>query len=108
MNGWALEEEVKDDVAHEAKTSSNLQSPRQYKVILLNDDFTPMDFVVEVLKRFFYLSEDMAVQVMLQVHYQGRGVCGVFTRDIAETKVALVNEYARNHEHPLLCRMEPE
>ncbi len=62
-----------------------------------------MDFVVDVLKHFFYLNETNAAQVMLQVHTQGKGVCGVFTRDVAETKVALVNEYARMNQHPLLC-----
>ncbi|MGC1183441.1 ATP-dependent Clp protease adapter ClpS [Legionella sp.] len=82
--------------------------PRKYRVVLLNDDYTPMDFVVDVLKHFFYLNEETAIQVMLQVHIQGKGVCGVFTRDIAETKVALVNEYARINQHPLLSSMEPE
>ena len=79
-----------------------------YNVVLLNDDYTPMDFVVEVLKRFFHLNEKIAVQVMLQVHIQGKGVCGVFTRDIAETKVAQVNDYAKMNQHPLLSSMEPE
>ncbi|WP_238584484.1 ATP-dependent Clp protease adapter ClpS [Legionella gratiana] len=88
--------------------SSEIKVPRKYKVVLLNDDYTPMDFVVDVLKHFFHLNEEMAVQIMLQVHFQGKGVCGVFTRDIAETKVALVNEYARRNQHPLLSSMEPE
>lgn len=82
--------------------------PRRYKVVLLNDDYTPMDFVINVLKKFFHLNEPLAVQVMLQVHILGRGVCGIFTRDIAETKVALVNHHARSYEHPLRCIMEPE
>ena len=67
-----------------------------------------MDFVVDVLKRFFHLNKEASVKIMLQVHHQGRGVCGIFTKDIAETKVVLVNDYARTHEHPLLCSMEPE
>lgn len=85
-----------------------LKEPSRYKVILLNDDYTPMDFVVEVLERYFYMTQELATQVMLEVHFKGKGMCGVFTRDIAETKVALVNEYAVMHEHPLLCIMEPE
>ena len=85
-----------------------LKVPKKYKVLLINDDYTPMDFVVDVLRRFFHLTEAHAIQVMLQVHTQGRGNCGVFTRDIAETKVVLVNDYARVNEHPLLCSMEPE
>ena len=92
----------------ETLTQAELKVPRMYKVVLLNDDYTPMDFVVEVLKRFFYMTEDIATQVMLEVHFRGKGICGVFTHDIAETKVALVNEYALAHEHPLLCSMEPE
>ncbi len=80
--------------------------PPLYRVILLNDDFTPMDFVVEVLMRFFAMSEEKATQIMLHVHSRGVGVCGVFTRDIAETKVQQVNEYSRSHQHPLLCTME--
>lgn len=92
----------------ETESKPEVRQPRKFKVVLLNDDYTPMDFVVEVLRRFFYLNEERATQIMLQVHIQGKGVCGVFTRDIAETKVALVNEYARNNEHPLLCSMEPE
>ena len=77
-----------------------------FKVLLLNDDYTPMEFVVQVLETFFALSRDKATQIMLHVHTRGVGVCGVFTRDIAETKVAQVNDYARNHQHPLMCTME--
>lgn len=80
--------------------------PPLYQVLLLNDDFTPMDFVVEVLRGFFSLDQEQAVQVMLHVHTRGRGVCGVFTREVAETKVTHVNEYSRSHQHPLLCTME--
>lgn len=85
-----------------------LQPPPRYQVILNNDDYTPMDFVVEVLQRFFAMDEDKATQVMMAVHYQGKGICGVFTAEIAETKVAQVNHYAQLHEHPLLCSMEQE
>ena len=77
-----------------------------YKVVLLNDDFTPMDFVVDVLKRFFVMNHDRATQIMLNVHTRGKGICGVFTFEIAETKVVLVNEFARQNEHPLKCSME--
>lgn len=80
--------------------------PPLYTVLLLNDDYTPMDFVVDVLMRFFAMDLEKATQVMLHVHTRGRGVCGVFTREIAETKVAQVNDYARMNQHPLLCTME--
>ncbi|MFT4178204.1 MAG: ATP-dependent Clp protease adapter ClpS [Thermomonas sp.] len=80
--------------------------PPMYSVFLLNDDYTPMDFVVDVLMRFFSMNIENATQVMLHVHTRGRGVCGVFTREIAESKVAQVNEYARLNHHPLLCTME--
>lgn len=83
-----------------------LKCPPLFKVVILNDDFTPMDFVVEVLKSFFDMSDPQATQVMLHVHTRGVGVCGVFTRDVAETKVRMVNNYARQHQHPLLCVME--
>lgn len=80
--------------------------PPMYRVFLVNDDYTPMDFVVEVLMKFFTLSEPEATLIMLQVHKQGKGYCGVFTRDIAEAKVLLVNNYARSCQYPLLCQME--
>ncbi|MDJ0654252.1 MAG: ATP-dependent Clp protease adapter ClpS [Xanthomonadales bacterium] len=83
-----------------------LRKPPLYKVFLLNDDYTPMEFVVEVLQRYFSMSKEKATQVMLQVHYRGKGVCGVFTREIAETKVNLVNDHARSNQHPLMCSME--
>ncbi len=80
--------------------------PPLYSVLLLNDDYTPMDFVVEILVRFFALDIERATQVMLHVHTRGRGVCGVYSREVAESKVAQVNEYARLNLHPLLCTME--
>ncbi|MFN5746419.1 MAG: ATP-dependent Clp protease adapter ClpS [Methylococcaceae bacterium] len=83
-----------------------LKRPPLYKVFLLNDDFTPMEFVVEILKVFFGMDEEKATQVMLHVHTRGIGVCGVFSRDIAETKVRQVNEFSRKHQHPLLCDMD--
>ncbi len=102
-----------NDVSHEhdhglavAEAKPKVKQPPMYKVILLNDDYTPMDFVVEVLRKFFSLHEEQATRIMLQVHHEGKGVCGVFTSDIAETKVLQVNEFSRSHEHPLMCVME--
>jgi ATP-dependent Clp protease adaptor protein ClpS len=83
-----------------------LKRPPLYKVLLVNDDYTPMEFVVHVLETFFAMSPEKATQVMLHVHTRGVGVCGVFTRDIAETKVAQVNDFSRQNHHPLLCTME--
>ncbi len=83
-----------------------LKKPPLFKVILLNDDYTPMDFVIEILMDFFAMSEQKATQVMLQIHTQGVGVCGTYSKDVAETKVYIVNEFSRSHQHPLLCSME--
>ena len=80
--------------------------PRQYKVVLLNDDFTPMEFVVEILVGVFVLPPAKAVEVMLAVHQQGSGVAGVYTRDIAETKIVMAHELAAREQHPLRCTME--
>lgn len=91
-------------VVKEAKPE--VKKPPLYKVLLVNDDYTPMEFVVTVLETFFRMSREKATQVMLHVHTRGVGVCGVFTRDIAETKVAQVNDFSREHHHPLLCTME--
>ena len=83
-----------------------LKRPPLYKVFLINDDYTPMEFVVDVLIAFFSMDQEKATQVMLQVHCKGRGVCGVYTYEIAETKVNLVNDFSRENNHPLLCSME--
>lgn len=83
-----------------------LKKPPLFKVLLLNDDYTPMEFVVHVLETFFRMDREKATQVMLHVHTRGVGVCGVFTRDVAETKVSQVNDFSRNHQHPLMCTME--
>lgn len=107
MNGQYVAE-IKEWQITESQVKPVLKLPKKYTVVLLNDDYTPMEFVVDVLKRFFYFTEDLAVQVMLQVHLQGRGMCGLYTRDVAETKVTQVNDYARDNQHPLLCSMEPE
>jgi Uncharacterized conserved protein len=85
-----------------------LQAPPMYKVVLFNDDYTPMDFVVEILEVFFNLNRELATKVMLAVHTEGRAVCGIYTRDIAETKAAQVNQYARESQHPLLCEIEKD
>ncbi len=91
----------------ELELEQALEPPPMYRVLLLNDDFTPMDFVVMILERVFRLAHERAVQVMLDVHQKGSGVCGVYTREVAETKVALVLELARDEGHPLLCVSEP-
>ena len=84
------------------------QEPTLYKVVLLNDDYTPMDFVVYVLERFFNKPPEEATRIMLHVHQKGVGICGVYTYEVAETKVAQVTSFARQHEHPLQCTMEKE
>lgn len=88
------------------ETSVELKEPKMYKVILLNDDYTPMNFVIEVLQKFFDMDEQKATQIMLHVHTRGQGLCGIFTHEVAETKTAQVNEYSRDNEHPLLCVAE--
>ena len=88
------------------KAQPKLAKPQLWKVVLLNDDYTPMEFVVEVLQVFFKLDREQATRVMLHVHQRGKGVCGVFTREIAETKVVQVTQYAKESKHPLLCEME--
>jgi ATP-dependent Clp protease adaptor protein ClpS len=87
---------------------TKLKPPPLYRVILLNDDYTPMEFVVEVLQTFFGLNVETATRVMLKVHTEGKGVCGVYPREIAETKAVQVNEHARAAEHPLLCDIEAD
>ena len=88
------------------ESKPELKKPPLFKVVLLNDDYTPREFVVEVLEVYFRMNREQATHVMLTVHTQGKGVCGIFTRDIAETKAAQVNQYAREQEHPLLCEIE--
>ena len=93
-----------DTIVEDAKP--RLQQPPLFKVVMVNDDFTPMEFVVQVLRTFFNHAHEKAVQLMMQVHTQGRAVAGVFPVEIAETKVAQVNAYARRHQHPLMTVME--
>ncbi|AGM41261.1 ATP-dependent Clp protease adaptor protein ClpS [Spiribacter salinus M19-40] len=97
----------RDDDLSVEEAKPQVKQPPLYRVVLLNDDYTPMEFVVEVLQSFFRMDREQATQVMLHVHTRGKGVCGVFSRDIAETKVDQVNDYAREHDHPLMCTMEP-
>lgn len=89
-----------------APAEPKLKRPSLYRVVLMNDDYTPMEFVVHILEQFFAMNREKATQVMLAVHTQGKGVCGVYTKDIAETKAALVNDYSRENQHPLLCEVE--
>ena len=88
------------------ETLPKLKLPPMYKVVLNNDDYTPMDFVVHILEIFFILDRQNAIRIMLEVHTRGRGICGIYTHEIAETKVSQVNSYSREQQHPLLCTME--
>jgi ATP-dependent Clp protease adaptor protein ClpS len=97
-------DDLRDLAVDEAKP--RLQQPPMYKVVVVNDDFTPMEFVVQVLQQFFHHSRESAVQITLHVHTKGRGVAGIFPVEIAETKTAQANAYARKHQHPLLTVME--
>ena len=90
------------------KTKPKTKKPSLYKVLLLNDDYTPMEFVVHIIEKFFNKSADEAVDIMLHVHRTGVGMCGVFTYEVAETKVTLVIDFARQNQHPLQCTMEKE
>jgi ATP-dependent Clp protease adaptor protein ClpS len=104
---WPMSQQFEHD--HDLQVAvgrPQLQKPPRWQVLLLNDDYTPMDFVIEVLQQYFNMDMEQATQVMLHVHTRGRGACGVFTREVAETKVALVNDFARMNQHPLLCTME--
>jgi ATP-dependent Clp protease adaptor protein ClpS len=90
------------------RTRTKTKRPSLYKVLMLNDDYTPMEFVVHVLERFFGKNREEATQIMLNVHRRGVGVCGVYTYEVAETKVTQVTEYARRNQHPLRCTLEKE
>ena len=105
---WRMAKEEGDSEGGIAiqESKPELKRPPLFKVVLINDDYTPMEFVVEVLEMFFRMNREQATHVMLTVHTQGKGVCGIFTRDVAETKAAQVNQYSREHEHPLLCEIE--
>jgi ATP-dependent Clp protease adaptor protein ClpS len=90
------------------KARPKTKKPSMYRVLLLNDDYTPMEFVVHVLERFFNKSREAATEIMLHVHHRGVGVCGVYTYEVAETKVTQTIDFARRHQHPLQCTMEKE
>jgi ATP-dependent Clp protease adaptor protein ClpS len=90
------------------RTAPKTKKPSLYKVLLLNDDYTPMEFVVHVLERFFNKGREEATRIMLHVHQKGVGICGVYTYEVAETKVTQVLDFARQHQHPLQCTMEKE
>lgn len=96
------------DVGVVTKTKPKTKKPSMYKVLMLNDDYTPMEFVVHVLERFFGKNREEATHIMLQVHRKGVGICGVFTYEVAETKVTQVIEFARQNQHPLQCTMEKD
>lgn len=89
-----------------APDRAKTKPPSMYKVILFNDDYTTMDFVIEVLQRFFDMNRERALQIMLKVHNEGSSVCGIYSRDVAETKITQVSEFAKQHGHPLRCGME--
>jgi len=95
-----------DDSLVLAPKKAVTKPPPLFKVLLLNDDYTPMDFVIVVLQKFFAMTAEQATIVMLQVHRQGKGVCGIYPRDVAATKVASVEAFAKQHQHPLACVME--
>ncbi len=99
------DQHVDGDIAVQ-ESKPELKTPPLFKVVLLNDDYTPMEFVVEVLEMFFRMGREQATHVMLTVHTQGKGICGIYTRDIAETKAGEVNRYSRENQHPLLCEIE--
>lgn len=90
------------------RPETKTKKPSMYKVLMLNDDFTPMEFVIEVLQSFFRMSAEKSTEIMLHVHHRGVGICGVYSLDIAETKVAQVMAYARQNQHPLQCTLEKE
>ena len=97
--------DLNDGLAVE-EAKPKLKPPKKYKVVLLNDDYTPMEFVVQILSKFFKMNQEQATQIMLQVHTKGEAICGEFSYQIAETKVEQVNDYSRQHQHPLMCTME--
>lgn len=102
------DEDGRDGTGVVTKTRQKTKKPSLYKVLLLNDDYTPMEFVVHVLERFFNKGREDATRIMLHVHQKGVGVCGVYTYEVAETKVTQVMDFARQHQHPLQCTMEKE
>jgi len=105
---WGHDQQTDGDEQVITKYKPKTSKPPLYKVILLNDDFTPMDFVILILKKFFTKTEAEAARIMVQVHTEGAGLAGIYTFEVAETKVYSVNEFSRRHKHPLKCTMEKE
>jgi ATP-dependent Clp protease adaptor protein ClpS len=105
-NGGDGRGDVEDGIA--VKTRIRTQKPSMYKVLMLNDDYTPMEFVIQILEQIFLKNQDEATQIMLHVHQKGVGVCGVFTYEVAETKVNQTMDMARKHQHPLQCTIEKD
>jgi ATP-dependent Clp protease adaptor protein ClpS len=103
MSNWQEQYDQQQLVEDELK--DEIKEPAKYNVFLLNDDYTPMDFVIEVLSRFFNMDSEKATEVMLTVHYKGKGLCGTYSAEIAETKVDQVTRFAFEHQHPLRCEM---
>lgn len=103
-----MKKEVNNEYANNQEIAFDNGSPGFYRVVMHNDDFTPMEFAVSILERFFFMDRVSAIEVMMEVHTIGRAVCGVFSKDLADSKVADVMEYSRMHEHPLLCSVESE
>ena len=99
-------EPLHEDDVSVAEARPEVKKPKKYQVILLNDDYTPMEFVVQILQKFFGHNNETANRIMLSVHVKGKGICGVYSHEVAETKVAQVNEYSRQNQHPLMCEME--
>ena len=107
---WSDDELNDNDIGDTAVETAKpkLKKPRMYRVIINNDDYTPMEFVVHVLENFFSMERAKATRIMMDVHNSGKGICGLFTRDTAETKTLQVNNYSKKHNHPLMCSMEVE
>jgi len=106
---WGMSRKTENERDHGVLVETSkpeVAPPPLFQVVLLNDDYTPMDFVVVVLQQFFSMDLEKATQIMLHVHTRGRAICGVYTREVAESKVAQVNEFSRVNQHPLLCTME--
>lgn len=102
------QDDEREDSGVAVRTRPKIQHPSHYRVLMLNDDFTPMEFVVQVLETYFGKSLEEATEIMLQIHHKGVGICGIFTREVAETKAAQVMDLARANQHPLRCTIERE
>ena len=106
MNRQRDQQQTESSILLEERTA-RARPPRMYQIVMLNDDFTPMDFVVEVLRTFFFKSKPKAMEIMLKIHTTGRAVCGIYTKNVAEMKVTQVARFCKQHEHPLFCKIRP-